>query len=190
MVKLVKQNYLENIQLYNRVVTKLRKRLDSNVPIDHVGSTAIPNMYGKNIIDILIGAKDNTEFEKIKKILTHEGYFPNKNTESAYQFFASSNKETGSGDAHLHLVISDTERYKEYLILKNYLLNNAEEVLAYSNHKKEIIAKGFTVRKEYKAIKSEYVTQLIERAKKKFINKWKLPYHFFPLKYFCIFIDL
>ena len=61
----------------------------------------------------------------------------------------------------------DTERYSEFIILREYLLNNNEEATNYSNLKKEIIDKGITDRREYKAIKSPYVTELLSRAKAK-----------------------
>lgn len=71
----------------------------------------------------------------------------------------------GSGDVHIHLVMMDTERYSEFIILRDYLINNDEEATNYSNLKKEIIDKGITDRREYKAIKSPYVTELLNRAK-------------------------
>ena len=53
--------------------------------------------------------------------------------------------------------------------LKNLLWDipegEREEALNYSNFKKEIINKGITDRKEYKAIKSKYVTDMLARAK-------------------------
>ena len=50
MVELIKQNFIENKKIYQNVETKLRKRIETNIPINHVGSTAIPNIeYGKNI---------------------------------------------------------------------------------------------------------------------------------------------
>ena len=63
------------------------------------------------------------------------------------------------------MVIIETERYSEFIILKEFLLENREEALNYSNFKKEIINKGITDRKEYKAIKSKYVTDMLARAK-------------------------
>lgn len=48
MVELIKQNFIENKKIYQNVETKLRKRIETNIPINHVGSTAIPNIeYGK-----------------------------------------------------------------------------------------------------------------------------------------------
>ncbi len=167
MVELIKQNFIENKKIYQNVETKLRKRIETNIPINHVGSTAIPNIeYGKNIIDILIGAVNNLQFEKIKQILIEEGYVASqKSKDEIYQFFSSTASETGSGDVHIHLVIIDTERYKEFLILRDYLLSHDDEAKNYSDFKIKILELGNRDRKEYKKTKSEYVTNLLNRSK-------------------------
>lgn len=166
MIELEKQNYNKNKQLYKKIEKQLRLYLNENIPINHVGSTAIKNMYGKNIIDILIGAKDNLEFENIKKVLENVNFIPSKRSEDLiYQFFANTSEETKAGDIHVHLVIKNTERYKEFLILKEYLINNPIEVKNYSDFKLNLINKSILDRKEYKRLKSKYVTELIKRAK-------------------------
>lgn len=167
MVELKKQNYKKNKELYNKIEKELRENLDKSIPIDQVGSTVIPNMYGKNIIDILIGAKNDEEFDKIKNILEKMNYVGSKKSKDLiYQFFASTEEETGDGDVHIHLVIKNTERYSEFLILKEYLLNNPVEAKNYSDFKRKIIKSGIEDRREYKKVKSEYVSALLERAKK------------------------
>lgn len=166
MVELVKQNFEENKKYYTDIESKLRLKLDDSIPINQVGSTAIPEMYGKNIMDILIGAKDNAEFEKIKIVLETQGYVASKKSKDGiYQFFSSTTAETGSGDIHIHLVIQDTERYNEFLVLKRYLLSNKDKAKDYSSFKKKIINSGVFDRKEYKKIKSEYVSELLANAK-------------------------
>lgn len=166
MVELKKQNYRKNKELYNKIEKELRENLDKSIPIDQVGSTVIPNMYGKNIIDILIGAIDEEEFDKITNILEKMNYVGSKKSKDLiYQFFASTEEETGDGDVHIHLVIKNTERYSEFLILRQYLLNNTEEAKNYSDFKRKIINSGIEDRIEYKKIKSEYVSELLKRAK-------------------------
>lgn len=169
MVELIKQDFDKNKKIYQNIERELRTKIPINVPITHVGSTAIPNMYGKNIIDILIGAKNKKQFDEIAKELIDCGFIPSNNSQSdVYQFLASKKEETGSGDIHIHLVMENTNRYLDFIILKKYLLANKEEALAYSNYKKQIISQGITERKKYKSIKSEYVTELLERARKYF----------------------
>lgn len=124
-------------------------------------------MYGKNIIDVLIGVKDNNEFEDIKKVLEKMKYSGSKKSQDViYQFFASTEEKTGDGDVHIHLVIENTERYSEFLILKEYLLNNKEEAKNYSDFKRKIIKRGIVDRRKNKRLKSEYVSELLERAKR------------------------
>lgn len=171
MVELKIQNFSKNKKAYLEIEEKL-KNLLSNAPINHVGSTAIPEMCGKNIIDVLVGAKNETEFSEFKSKIKSLGFFDSQNSKSEiYQFFASKQGETGDGDTHIHLCITNTERYDEFLILRDYLLSNPLEATAYSNHKKELISKGITDRKLYRATKSEYVSMLIERAKNYFKYK-------------------
>lgn len=165
MIELHRQNYIENKKIYNQVVKKLRTKIGMDLPIDHVGSTALPNMYGKNIIDILIGVPSEALMDKYANILVELGYFPGNHNSGNYRFFASTKEETKMGDVHIHLVYKNTDRYKDFIILRDYLLINKVEKKAYSNLKKEIIKKGNTIRNDYKEIKSKYVTDLLNRAR-------------------------
>ena len=98
MVKIVKQDFEENKRRYNKLVEKLKIKLPNEVQITHIGSTAIPNMYGKNIIDILIGVKDINQFNEVCKIIKDIGFIAStKNKDKDYQFFASTSQETKGG---------------------------------------------------------------------------------------------
>lgn len=176
MVELVLQNYDENVSVFNKQKENLLKNLSCPVQISHVGSTAIKDMYGKNILDILVGVKNENDFSVTFSELEKLGFLPSKNPQtstSIYHFFASSEGETKSGDIHIHLCIMGTERYDEFLILKTYLISHPEEAKEYSDHKIELINKGFTNRKIYKAEKSKYVSDLISRAKQSVNYKTK-----------------
>lgn len=168
MVKLEKQNYNENHNKFKEIKQKLEDKINKEIEITHVGSTSIPTIkYGKNIIDILIGGKDKKEFVEIAKILESINYIPSdKSKTEEYQFFASTNEETKSGDIHIHLALKDTNRYKEFILLKEYLLKNKKEAIAYSNFKQKLISTQTNNRAEYKKIKSEYVTKMIEKINK------------------------
>lgn len=170
MVELHRQNYKENKKIYNRVLKELRKKIGKEIPIDHVGSTSLPNMYGKNIIDILVGVPDEKDMNKYSDILKELGYFPGSHSSGNYRFFASTEEETKMGDVHIHLVYINTDRYRDFIILRDYLLINKDEKRAYSDLKKKIIKKGTVIRNDYKTVKSEYVSELLNRARK-FMNK-------------------
>lgn len=165
MVKLVKQNLSINKKIYNKKITEIKKKIGNKYIINHVGSTSIPYMYGKNIIDILIGVNTYEDLEKVTKELIGMGYCPGSSiNDSKCRFFANTDEETKSGDIHIHVAIKDSDRYREFIILRDYLLNNKVERKNYSNFKKEILKKGNNDREDYKRIKSEYVDELLKRA--------------------------
>ena len=168
MVILEEQNYNENQKKFKEIKQKLEDKINKNIEIIHVGSTSIPSIkYGKNIIDILIESKDKKEFAEIAKILESINDIPSdKSKTEEYQFFSSTKEETKSGDIHIHLVLKDTNKYKEFILLKQYLLENKKEAIAYSNFKQKLIEEKINDRKEYKRLKSEYVDKIIEKINK------------------------
>jgi GrpB-like predicted nucleotidyltransferase (UPF0157 family) len=148
------------------VKAELQQLLGEGVDIDHVGSTAIPDICGKNIIDVLVGADDLEDFQQKLDLISGQGYFASQNSKNEiYQFFASKQGETGDGDVHIHLVVKGTDRYEDFLKLRDYLLAFPKEAEAYSNHKKELVGLGVVDRKEYRRVKSEYVSAMIDRAR-------------------------
>lgn len=163
MVELLMQDYEHNQLIYKEKSQILKQILGENVEISHVGSTALPDMIGKNIIDILIGTNADL-FAGCANIISKYGYFEGKHSTEIYKFFASRKEETIAGDIHIHLVIKNTERYNEFLILKNYLLNNASVRENYKAFKLEILSKT-NDRDMYRRLKSEYVSELIKQAK-------------------------
>ncbi len=170
MVEIVKQNYEDNIKLFNKIKSELIKILGKEYLINHVGSTAIPNMLGKNIIDILIGVNNQKEIVDVRnKLMEHNYYLGNH--QNNYSFLASSKKETKSGDIHIHIAIIHQKKYHDFLILKKYLLDNPTIAHNYSNYKIDIINKYGYERNKYRSIKSKYVHKLIKEARLSLINK-------------------
>lgn len=165
MVNIVRQNYKKNKSKFNKIKRELKNNL-GNVPIYHVGSTCIPKMYGKNIIDILIGVVNLKELKKVSIKLKELGFYISEASRTdEYHFFASTKEETKSGDIHIHLVIINTNRYEDFLILKQYLLSFPNIAQMYSQHKKYILNNISDKREDYKDIKSKYVTKLLNEAR-------------------------
>ena len=84
---------------------------------------------------------------------------------ATYRFFANTKEETKSGDIHIHLAYTNSDRYRDFLLLKNYSVQNSKEAKDYSDFKRNLINNGNILREDYKNIKSKYVTDLIKRAR-------------------------
>lgn len=88
MVDLVYQDYEKNIRFFGKIRNELMTGLTTKKTIEHVGSTAIKNMYGKNILDILVGVETSEDFDVTFKELENLGYFASTNfSSSIYHFF-------------------------------------------------------------------------------------------------------
>ena len=146
-----------------------KKRISSfvpdNVAIEHVGSSAV-GIGGKNIVDILIGASDKKEMESIRDILVKNGYFEGNDSHDDRIFLASRKEETGEGDFHIHICPILNNSYKDFIILRDFLINNPDRAKEYLEKKYEFAREANFDRKKYKALKSKYVSDLLADAKK------------------------
>ncbi|MDR2524395.1 MAG: GrpB family protein [Candidatus Nomurabacteria bacterium] len=166
MIEIIRQDFQNNKRLFNAKKHQLAALLGKNTIIEHVGSTAIPEMSGKNIIDILVAAGSVAELKNFSEKLQSAGFFAGKNSRSNYIFLASKQEETASGDTHVHLAIKNTPIYDDFIVLRQYLLRNPTVAKEYSNTK-EVFAKvaNFS-RGDYKKLKSKYVDESLTRARK------------------------
>ena len=145
-----------------------KQRLLSFLPdaiiIEHVGSSAV-GIGGKNIIDILIGVSDKDEMLRVRDILKANGYFEGHDSHDDRIFLASSENETGDGDFHIHICPITSNSYKDFILLRDFLISNPEKSKEYYNKKIELANKAGFDRQKYKTLKSQYLTKLLSEIK-------------------------
>ena len=132
---------------------RLLSFLPGTLVIEHVGSSAV-GAGGKNIIDILIGVSDKDEMFKIRDILKTNGYFEGYDSHDDRIFLASSENETGDGDFHIHICPITYNSYKDFILLRDFLISNPEKSKEYYNKKIELANKAGFDRQKYKTLKS------------------------------------
>ena len=145
---------------------RLRGVLGSNFKIEHVGSSAV-GIGGKNIVDILIGAKNEDGMQVARDLIGDIGYKEGHDTHPDRIFMAfridnDDGRETKEGDFHVHICVENSDTYLDFLRLKKYLMKNREVALEYERKKKDFASKAKNDRKKYKLIKSKYVSKLIK----------------------------
>lgn len=148
--------------------TSEKQRLLSFLPdtliVEHVGSSAV-GIGGKNIIDILIGVSDKDEMLRVRDILKANGYFEGHDSHDDRIFLASSENETGDGDFHIHICPITSNSYKDFILLRDFLISNPEKSKEYYNKKIELANKAGFDRQKYKTLKSQYLTKLLSEIK-------------------------
>lgn len=145
-----------------------KQRLLSFLPdtliVEHVGSSAV-GIGGKNIIDILIGVSDKDEMLRVRDILKANGYFEVHDSHDDRIFLASSENETGDGDFHIHICPITSNSYKDFILLRDFLISNPEKSKEYYNKKIELANKAGFNRQKYKTLKSQYLTKVLSEIK-------------------------
>jgi GrpB-like predicted nucleotidyltransferase (UPF0157 family) len=129
--------------------------------IEHVGSTAVPGLAAKPIIDIAVGAVAGSEPDCVDRLqgagFEYRGYTP----EGGHVLIR---RADGLRTHHVHVVPADGEEWAKYLAFRDLLRRDPEARDAYAAVKKELALRFSRDRRGYLAGKDEIVAQLLARA--------------------------
>ena len=124
---------------------KIVKTLGSSAKIEHVGSTAIPGLGGKGILDIAVGVSKSKIAEAKDKLEKASYEFREKASYPERLFFRIDYPyKNRKRRIHIHLTKFNGQDWKEMIGFRNYLLKHPEAVKEYITIKKQgvKIAKG------------------------------------------------
>ena len=155
-------------KLFIAIQKDLKKILGDDCVIEHVGSTAIPGVDGKGIIDVLIGFDNQEQIINAADKLLRHGYFSarkrledQKDRVSMY----SSGEDTTIGDVHLHMVLKDSADFINFIKVRDFLRQNPDEAKKYSELKYKIAKETGFSREEYKNQKSKFIEKILMKSK-------------------------
>lgn len=169
-VKLYEHEKEWEIEAQN-TITKLRKILGNIIKdIQHVGSTAIPSIKAKPIIDIAIAVDDFNEILAFEKDLKNEGFYYRPNSDLGKQLlFASGSYYEGTGNLQthfIHIVKTESMDWINYINFRDYLNNNLSVAKEYETLK-ESLALQFSIdngREKYLKGKHEFIVYTLRKA--------------------------
>ena len=132
--------------------------------VEHVGSTAVPGLGGKNIVDIMVGVRNLDEATKYLsplRILGYRDVTPQPDNAEWYYCLGKGHHSVGY---HLHLVKFNSEHWKNHIVFRDFLRENPKIAQDYFNLKKELAARYQTDRIGYTEAKSTFIESMIARA--------------------------
>lgn len=137
--------------------------------IEHFGSTAIPGMSAKPIIDILVEVASLEETKKfIVPILEAEGYEyfwrPTQGDQPPFYAWFIKRDANGSRSHHLHMVEGDSELW-DRLYFRDYLIEFPHHAKQYEILKKHLSEKYPNDRVKYTEEKTEFIVSVTQTAK-------------------------
>jgi GrpB-like predicted nucleotidyltransferase (UPF0157 family) len=130
--------------------------------VEHVGSTAVPGLAAKPVIDIdvLLTSTDvvPAAIELLARIgYSHQGDLGISEREA---FLAPANDPPH----HLYVCPPSSREFQRHVALRDYLRSHPEEAKAYGNLKKTLALEFAGDRTAYIAGKDEFVAGLVKRA--------------------------
>lgn len=137
---------------------------DVVVDIQHVGSTAIPGLSAKPIIDMLMAVSSLSVIQKIRDTLEGAGYQYRENGSDEVQvLFVKGSEENRTH--YLHITELGSQEWKNSLAFRDYLRAHPEEVERYESLKQKLAKLYPNDRREYTKAKKDFFERIFEKAR-------------------------
>ncbi len=153
-------------EIYNKEAKKIISKCilyDPKLSVEHIGSTAIPQMSSKNIVDILIGVSSMDIADKLidtiklmgyKYISSYENQFPDR------RYFEKSNNDTEQ--FHIHMVKLNSTFWNEHIWFRDFLKNHRHLADEYEKLKFKLAEKYRYNRDLYTKEKGLFIRQIFK----------------------------
>ena len=129
--------------------------------LEHTGSTAVPGLVAKPIVDLMLGVGQfppDGEFLKRIEILGWEAL--GEAGVAGRLYF----RMRGTRQANLHVVLKSGTHWVNNLAFRDYLRKNADARERYANAKHQAVAHGARTLLRYSAEKADYLHTLLKEA--------------------------
>lgn len=129
--------------------------------VHHVGSTAVPGLAAKPIIDIVLEVADNACWPSLIPPLQGLGYvYWDANPDRSKMFFVKGMPPFGTGRTH-HIHVHAPDAVGPALRFRDFLITHPEEAARYESLKRELAATFPKDRERYTKAKSQFVRSVI-----------------------------
>lgn len=128
------------------------------VRIEHIGSTSVPGLAAKPIIDIVVTVADITAEEDYLDALLGAGYVL-RVREPGHRLV-----RTPSLDVHVHILGSGDPAFDAYILLRDHLRADPEDRALYENTKRVLLTEVWDDMNAYSEAKSEVIAAIKARA--------------------------
>ena len=141
--------------------------------VDHFGSTAVPGLAAKPVVDMLVEVTDlQATRVRIAPVLEAQGYEylwrPTHGDDGPpfYAWFIKRDAETGVRTHHIHMVEGHFAEHWDRLLFRDWLIAHPEQAREYEALKMRLAAASPDDRIAYSLGKTEFIVSVTERAKR------------------------
>ncbi|WP_139415981.1 GrpB family protein [Agromyces laixinhei] len=130
-----------------------------HIEVEHIGSTAVPGLAAKPIIDIVIAVDDITAEEDYLDPLLAVGY-ELRVREPRHRLV-----RTPERDVHVHVYERDDPAIDDYLLLRDHLRRNAVDRALYESTKRTLLDRPWDDMNDYADAKTDVILAITARAR-------------------------
>ncbi|MFA6534729.1 MAG: GrpB family protein [Candidatus Babeliales bacterium] len=151
-------------ELFEQESENIKKVFDASrlVAINHYGSTSVPGMTAKPVVDILVGVSEFYISDQEKSDLQQLGYVYIGKAWTNQRFYL---RKRGEQSFNLAVVRHNGDLWRDNLMVREYLSSHPDEAKKYIQVKEQAISLGHTTLFAYSDFKYGFIVELIERAK-------------------------
>ena len=153
---------------YPNVFTAVAKAIHAVLPsvqVEHVGSTSIPGLGGRRVLDIVIPAEQGSHDEIVSKLMSI-AFIKSPLTHMQPMLTGVIHFNDKDYPMLLYVLPKDSEIYRGWIAFRSYMQQHPEEVQHYSDVKKRAIAEGKTNPWVYQQAKTPYLESLVTKISK------------------------
>ena len=152
-------------QLFQQEAEQLTAVLGSSVAaVHHIGSTAIPTIYAKPIVDILLVVQDLAALDEKQPSMEALGYEALGEFGILGRRYFRRDNLFGERTHQVHVFENDSPQIKRHLAFRDYLINRPETAQEYSDLKRELAAKHPEDIELYMDGKDEFIKKIDMRT--------------------------
>jgi GrpB-like predicted nucleotidyltransferase (UPF0157 family) len=150
-------------RLYAREEERIRSTLGDRVlRIEHAGSTSVPGLPAKPLVDIVLEVPDSSDEPSYVPDLEAAGYRVVIREPEWYEHRVFKGPDT---NVNLHTFTAGCEEVDKMLLFRDHLRASAEDRELYGRTKRELAAYDWKYVQQYADAKTAVVQEIMERAR-------------------------
>lgn len=150
--------------LFTRLAKQIHEALgDAILLLEHVGSTSVPGLSAKPIIDMVLAVADSSDESSYVKPLEEKGYTLRIREPDWYEHRLLKPPEV---EGNLHVFSAGCEEIERMLLFRDWLRIHADDRLLYEETKRELAARTWKYTQNYADAKAEVVQEILARARR------------------------
>jgi len=149
-------------RLYEREEDRIRSVLgDRVIRIEHVGSTSVPGLPAKPLIDVVLEVHDSADEAAYVPSLESAGYVLRIREPDWFEHRLLKGADT---EVNVHVFTVGCEEVDRMLLFRDWLRENAADRELYAERKRELAGRQWKYMQQYADAKTAVVQEIMARA--------------------------